>query len=174
MALAAAGCAGPGRSQAPWPASRTVPAGAAAACTAAALRITAGREGENGGAHGDIEFTNTGGRPCVLRGMPAVSILRASGAPLPVRQVPADGVTIRPVTLPPGGRGAADLVVFWANWCGQRPGPLLVRIAMPGGGQVTGPFNGPPGYDYVPRCLSPGQPSEISVISAYRPAPAQH
>ena len=148
-----------------------MPAPAAAACAAGVLRILAGREGEEGGAHGDIEVTNAGARPCVLRGMPAVSILRASGKPLPVQQRPADGVTISPVTLPARGHGAVGLVVFWANWCGPRPGPLMLRIAIPGTGSVTGPFNGPPDYDYVPPCVDPGQPSRISVTSAYQPAP---
>jgi Protein of unknown function (DUF4232) len=169
--LAVTGCTGPGTSPARPAGSQTVPA--ATACAAAALRILAGREGEQGTAAGFIEFTNAGARPCMLRGMPAVSILRASGTPLPVRQVPGPtgGVTIGPATLPARGRGAAELVVSWANWCGPRPGPLLVRIAIPGVGLVTGPFDGPPDYDYVPPCLAPGQPSEISVISAYQPAP---
>jgi len=134
------------------------------------LRIRAGREGENGGAHGDIEFTNAGSRPCVLRGLPQAAIVQAGGKPLPVRLVRAPNRSLSPVVLAPGALDAADLVVFWANWCGRPPGPLSVRITMPaGGGVVTGPFNGPPDYSFVPQCPGPGQPSTISVTGAYQP-----
>ncbi len=62
------------------------------------LRIRAGREGENEGAHvGDIEFTNVGSRPCVLRGLPWVTIVRVDGRSLSVRLVrPADGTAVGP------------------------------------------------------------------------------
>jgi Protein of unknown function (DUF4232) len=134
------------------------------------LRISAGREGEAGGAHGDVEFTNAGARPCVLRGVPQVAITLAGGKPLPVRQMRAPNLSPSPVVLPPGALDAADLVVFWANWCGRPPGPLSVHVTLPaGGGVVTGPFNGPPDHDYVPHCTSPGRPSTISVIDAYGP-----
>jgi hypothetical protein len=134
------------------------------------LQIRAGREGEEGGAHGDIEFTNVGSRPCVLRGVPRAAIVQADGKPLPVRLVRAPNLSLSPVVLAPGALDAADLVVFWANWCGRPPGPLSVRITLPaGGGVITGPFNGPPDYNFVPQCPGPGQPSTISVIDAYGP-----
>jgi hypothetical protein len=41
------------------------------------LRIRAGRQGEESGAHGDIEFTNVGSRPCVLRGLPQAVVAQA-------------------------------------------------------------------------------------------------
>lgn len=154
--------AGPGR-----PASPTV--SAAALCASAMLRIRGGRQGENQGAHGDIEFTNIGSRPCVLRGLPRVAIVQANGKSLPVRLVRVPNLSLSPVVLPPGSPDAADLVVYWANWCGRPPGPLSVRITLPAGGVVTGPFNGPPDYNLVPPCPSPGQPSTISVIDAYGP-----
>ena len=139
-------------------------------CASAVLRIRAGRQGENEGAHGDIEFTNVGSGPCALRGLPQVALARTGGKSLPVRQARAPDLSLRPVVLPPGRPGPADLVVVWANWCGPAPGPLSVRITLPGGGVVTGPFNGPPDYDFVPPCLAPGQPSTISVTDAYQPA----
>ena len=80
------------------------------------LRIRAGREGEGSGAHGDIEFTNAGARPCVLRGVPQVAVVQAGGKPLPVRLERAPGLSTGPVVLPPSALDAADLVVFWANW----------------------------------------------------------
>ena len=134
------------------------------------LQIRAGREGEGGGAHGDIEFTNAGSRPCVLRGLPRVAIVQAGGVSLPVRLVPAQDLSLRSVVLPPGALDAADLVVFWANWCGRLPGPLSVRVTLPaGGGQITGPFNGPPDYNFVPQCTDSGQASSISITEAYSP-----
>ena len=145
---------------------------AVALCTSPMLRIKAGREGESQGAHGDIEFTNVGSRPCVLRGLPQVAIVAANGKSLPVRLVRAPDLSLSPVVLPTGTLDAADLVVFWANWCGRPPGPLSVRITLSAGGVVTGPFNGPPDYNLVPGCPGPGHPSTISVIDAYGPAPA--
>jgi hypothetical protein len=134
------------------------------------LRISAGREGESQGVHGDVEFTDVSGRPCVLRGLPGVAIVTGHGRPPPVRLARAAGLLLRPVTLRPGQRDAADLVIFWANWCGPRLGRRLgVRVTLPAHGVITGPFNGPPGYDAIPRCVSPGQSSVISVIAAYLP-----
>jgi hypothetical protein len=63
---------------------------------------------------------------------------------------------------------AALLTVYWTNWCGRRPGPLRLRITLPGsGGVLVVPFNGPPGYSYVPGCVSPGRASTIAVVSAH-------
>jgi hypothetical protein len=73
------------------------------------LRISAGREGEAGGAHGDVGFTNAGSRPCVLRGVPLVAIARAGGKPLPVRQMRAANLSAGPVVLLPG---ALDALLF--------------------------------------------------------------
>jgi hypothetical protein len=174
-ALALAGCTTPTRPGAGLPSGRpSRPASptvlADVSCTSAMLRIRAGREGEGGGAHGDIEFTNAGARPCVLRGVPQVAVVQTGGKPLPVRLERAPGLSPGPVVLPPGVLDAADLVVFWANWCGRPPGPLSVRVTLPaGGGVVTGPFNGPPDDNAVPQCPSPGHPSTISVVEAYGP-----
>jgi Protein of unknown function (DUF4232) len=171
--LVLAGCgasARPASSRHPVGPDRPASAAISVSCTSEALRIRAGREGENGGAHGDVEFTNVGSRPCVLRGLPRVAIVQADGKLLPVRLVRAPNLSLSPVVLAPGTLDAADLVVFWANWCGRPPGPLSVRVTLPaGGGGVTGPFNGPPDYSFVPGCPSPGRRSTVSVIDAYGP-----
>lgn len=172
--LALAGCTASARSANPGrqpaganPASATV--SAAIPCAAAELRIRAGREGDSEGAHGDVEFTNVGSRPCVLRGLPRVAIIRAGGGSLAVRLLRAPNVSLRLVVLPSGRLDAADLVIYWANWCGRPPGPLSIRVTLPAGGAVTGPFNGPPDYNFVPDCIQHGQPSTVSVIDAYGP-----
>lgn len=43
-------------------------------------------------------------------------------------------------------------------------GPTRVRITLPGGGTVTGPFDGPPLYDFVPRCDNPSEPSFMELL----------
>jgi Domain of unknown function (DUF4232) len=169
---ASAGPAGPGQHSAGPGRAASAAVWAAVACAGAVLRIRAGRQGEQGGAHGDVEFTNVGPRPCVLRGLPRVAIVRAAGQSLAVRLVRAPDLSLSPAVLSPGRLDAADLAVYWANWCGRPPGPLSVRVMFPAGGVVTGSFNGPPDYDFVPPCLSPAQPSTVSVSWAYGPGPA--
>jgi hypothetical protein len=34
---------------------------------------------------------------------------------------------------------------------------------------VTGPFNGPPDYNFVPTCLSRRTPSTLWIVDAYEP-----
>jgi hypothetical protein len=52
------------------------------------------------GAHADIEFTNVGSGPCILRGLPWVAIVQADGTSLPVQQVLAPDLSVSPVVLP--------------------------------------------------------------------------
>jgi hypothetical protein len=138
-------------------------------CAAAMLRIRAGREGEGPGAHGDIDFTDVARARCVLRGLPAVAIATSAGNLLPVTLTRTAGVTAQQVLLAPGRADAAELVVFWSNWCGRAPGPLTVRVPLPAGsGTVTGSFDGPPDYDFVPPCLNAHQRSTVSVVAAYQ------
>jgi hypothetical protein len=115
---------------------------------------------------GVIDITNTGRRACTLHGIPKVEILRPDGSALGVRQAPPAG-SAHPLVLPPGRRLAA-LTVSWANWCHGSPGPLFLRITLPGAGAaLVVPFDGPPNYNYVPRCTDPGHASTIAVLNPY-------
>lgn len=137
-----------------------------APCTPGALRVHGGRQGVEEGAHGDVELVNVSATACVLDGMPQLSMIRANGAALPVRQQAATG-TLHARTLT-AHDGSAWLALFWSNWCGARPGPLNIALRLPGArGTVQGPFNGPPDYDLVPACGAPGQPSIVQVVDAY-------
>jgi Protein of unknown function (DUF4232) len=125
--------------------------------------------GRDGGAYGDIELSNVGSFTCILRGLPQVAIVQAGGTSLPVQQVLAPDLSLSPVVLPSGQLDAADLIVYWANWCGPPPGPLSVRATLAGGGVVTRPANGSPAYNFVPDWVGSGQPSTVSVMHAYAP-----
>ena len=142
----------------------------AAACRADALSVHGGRQG--GGfqsAHADVVFTNVGPAPCRLAGVPTVALLDAQGTALPVQQhtAPAPQATLHGVVLLPR-QGTAWLSFSWTNWCGAKPGPLRISVTLPtNGGTVTGDFDGPPDYNYVPGCVQHGQASTIEVLSAY-------
>ena len=143
----------------PKPASPT-----AAPCSADQLSGRGGRQGENGGAHGDIELTNSAATPCLLDGLATVMLV-AAGRPLGIEQhLPADA-TISRVTVEPGSVSHTDLTLYWSNWCSTDPGPLTASITLPhAGGTLSIPFNGPPDYNYLPRCDDASQPSTIQVL----------
>lgn len=70
-------------------------------------RRAAGREH---GAHGDLVFTNTGSKACLLEGLPTVlALIRADGNVLATRTLPAQG-TVASLPLDPGGTG--EMVVY--------------------------------------------------------------
>jgi hypothetical protein len=168
----AAGSARPGssspRSSAPA-ASLSAPS-ADQLCTASALRSRGGRQGENMGAHGDIWFTNIGPRPCILRGIPRVKLLRADGSLLAVHRAHSPAPFNHTVVLAPGKPHTAWLEVYWSNWCGPPPGALRLQISLAHGrGTLTITFDGPPDGNYVPVCLARGRPSTLAVIDAYVP-----
>jgi hypothetical protein len=133
-------------------------------CVASDLRGRGGRQGESGGAHGDIELTNTATTACGLVSLPSVT-LRSGATELPLEQRP-------PSDLAPSSRlmriepsATAGLTLYWSNWCKPDPGPLQVEMTLPsGGGILIVPFNGPPNYDYVPRCDAPEQSSTLQIV----------
>jgi len=155
------------------PAASLSAASPAQLCTAGALHARGGREGESLGAHGDIWFTNVGPRPCILRGVPRVTLVSAGGAPLAVHRARSPVPFTHTVVLAPGKPRAAWLEVYWSNWCGHPPGPLRLQISLAHGrGTLTSTFDGPPDGRYVPRCLAHGRPSTLAVIDAYIPGSA--
>ena len=143
-----------------------VAATAAPLCTARALRLAGGREGTSETAIGFIQFTNTGARPCTLRGYPRLALIWHSRR-LRVRDGRSGDLVQQAAVLAPGKADAAQLVVQWGNWCGRRARQLSVRITIPGTGTMTMPFNGPPDWDYTPQCVQPGAPSQLLVVTAY-------
>lgn len=136
------------------------------ACSAASLELRGGRiAGGTGTAHADLYFTNVGPAPCSLMGQPkSVVFLIADGSPLAVTTTGPEPDPVPPATLAPGVRDAASVAYNWANWCGKTPGPLRVRVELPDGGSVTGPFDGPPEYNLVPRCDNPSAPSTLILL----------
>jgi hypothetical protein len=135
-------------------------------CNAARLEVRGGRMGGGTGtAHADLYFTNVGSMSCSLSGEPKrVEFLRTDGTALAITPQGPEPPPVPAATLGPGVRDAASVAYNWANWCGTTPGPLRVRVDLPTGGSVTGPFDGPPGYDLVPRCDQPGQPSSLILL----------
>jgi hypothetical protein len=93
----------------------------------------------------------------------------AAGRPLGIEQRPPGDGTTSLVTVEPGAVPHIDLTLYWSNWCHADPGPLTASIALPhAGGTLSVPFNGPPAYNYVPRCDDAGQPSTIQVLGYTR------
>jgi len=155
-----------------WPATpaaqaTTIPVGTPA-CAPSQLRARGGRQGGGfvGEALGQVVLTNAGPGTCVLSGTPSVALLTAGGQPLSATALPADLQVNQPRLLRPGASGGLDL--YWSNWCGAAPGPLDVAVTLAGDATaVTGPFNGPPGYDFVPACRDATQPSTLTVTGAF-------
>jgi hypothetical protein len=162
---------------------RARPVEPAAPCRAAALRVV-GRgfrfDPALAGGTGTTSLRNAGRAPCQLTGRPTVRLVGAPRAPAqrqePAPAQPAAFPAIVPpaaalLALPPGG--TAVLGVDWRNWCvpgaGRSPKPLVppraVRVTLPsGGGSID------VGYDAVPACDEPAQPSTIAV-RPFAPAP---
>jgi photosystem II stability/assembly factor-like uncharacterized protein len=135
-------------------------------CLASALQVRGGSiGGGTGTAHAEILFTNVGSSPCSLSGQPkTVEFLTANGIPLALMPTGAQPDPVPPATLAPGVRDAASVAYGWSNWCGKAPGSLRVRVELPEGGSVTGPFDGPPEGNYVPRCDNPSGGSALELL----------
>lgn len=146
------------------PASAGQPGVRAGPCQASGLRVSGGRQGESGGAHGEIVVTNTGQGACTLEGPPTVEILKAGGEPLVIWQL---SNTLPTGTFVLGPGQTASAAVHWSNWCQANPGALDIAIRL-SAGSVAGPFNGPPDYDYVPGCINPTGTSTLQVVQSYQ------
>lgn len=144
----------------------TPPTQGAAPCTAHELRALGG--GRQGGgfqtAAAVVELENTGSAACVLDRAPsALSLVGAGGTASALAVTYQPGAARTALSLRPGAVADADL--NWANWCHGDPGPLRVRLTLPGGvGTVESPFDGPPDYAYVPGCTASGRPSTVTFL----------
>jgi|GEM_PF-6589320 hypothetical protein len=119
------------------------------------------------GASGTLVLTNETGESCRLTGIARLSLVGRSGASLAVayRQPTSP---VRPLVLAAGA--SAQVIVYWWNWCGSQPGPLAVRITLPGhAGTLVAPFDGPPADRIVPACLSCAKDSWVAIADAFEP-----
>jgi hypothetical protein len=131
------------------------------------------------GGTGAATLRNAGQAPCRLTGRPTVRLVGAPRGPAQQQvSAPAQSPafpTIQPplgtlMALPPGGD--AVLGVDWRNWCvpgaGRSAKPLVppraVRVTLPGAGSID------VGYDAVPACDNPADPSTVAV-RPFAPAP---
>jgi Domain of unknown function (DUF4232) len=159
------------------------PALPAAPCRASQLRVAgSGLQFVPGvvGGTGVVALRNTGPASCGLTGWPTVRLVGAPRAPaqrqvdLPA-QVPTFPQVLQPAAtlraLAPGA--TATLSIDWINWCvpgavgsakPQVP-PAAVRITL---GRGLGSLD--VGYNAVPDCDTPGQPSTIGV-KPFAPSP---
>ncbi len=143
---------------------------APAGCVASDLSVHGGRQGGGfvGVAHGMVVVTNTTTAACVLAGYPTVALLNQNGTALDIQRQPAPATPKNSIVLAAGQ--SAGMSFEWANWCSGAPGPLRISIApYRATGSVVGPFDGPPGYDFVPGCQDSSQPSAIEALSPYAP-----
>lgn len=131
------------------------------------------------GGTGIVTLRNAGPAECRLTGRPQVRIVGAKPAPQQAQSaLPSVAPSFPQVTpldtaleaLPAGGR--ATLTIDWRNWCLPRVAqgakavpPKAIRITLPGtGGSLQA------GYNAVPGCDTPGQPSTLGV-RPFQPAP---
>jgi hypothetical protein len=87
---------------------------------------------------GVIDLTNTGSRPCTLRGYPAVRLLSPAGTVIRAPESRGRRLNPKPVTWPrivvrPGR--SAWVNVISSNWCGPRPAAW--RLLLPGSGALV-------------------------------------
>jgi hypothetical protein len=172
----------------PWQAAvpaalRASPVTAAPACRASRLKVVGigflFAPALSGGT-GSVSVRNAGPGACGLTGRPAVRVVGGSRQPLQRQEsLPAELAPF-PKVLPPAstlrslpGGGTATLTVDWRNWC--VPGaagatkpltpPRALRVTLAGG---LGSLD--IGYDAVPSCDSPSEPSTLGV-RPFQPSP---
>jgi len=137
-------------------------------CVAPDVSVRGGRMGGGTGtAHVDLFFTNFGPGACTLAGAPiSIAFFRVDGSQLSIATLAPDPNATggAPAVLAPGMPDAASVAFNWSNWCGAAPGPLHVRLTIPGGGTLTGPLDGPPESNFVPRCDQPTEPSGLELL----------
>jgi hypothetical protein len=169
VAAMAVGCSSaplsPKQSSRPVQRVLTSPSGVSspvAACRPEWLAVHGGREGADGTASGFVEVKNVGSVPCALWGAPDVRLLARGNVEMSVQQRPAASPALGPVVVAEGN--VAELTLTWSNWCRKSPDPVRISLKFPStGGAVVGPFNGPPGYDFVPPCLGRAAPSAVQI-----------
>jgi hypothetical protein len=128
------------------------------ACTADRLGATAGWEGATGSLAGWVRLTSRAG--CRLGGYPAIQLLDRHHRALPTRTGRAGGSQVTPVLVRPGTAATATFV--WSNWCGPNPGPLGLRVTLPGGGTLVPAVDAGTPRGLAARCDAPGAPSTLS------------
>ena len=127
-------------------------------CDARDLRATITGDAGVGQRYGTIAVTITAAGPCVLGGVPAVTLRDGRGDTL-VAARRQNGVPISTVTLDPGQDATLDL--HWSNWCdGVIDGTPNATVVFAAG---KGSLDGLTGIG-VPPCLSdPGGASSLQV-----------
>jgi hypothetical protein len=139
-------------------------------CRPSQLTLVGGRQGGGfvGVALAVAVVSNKGPGICTLSGYPRIEMLSQRGDALRVSQPATPPAPKRnSIVL---GQGQGVFITFqWTNWCQANPGPLRVRLRLQGyRNGVTGSFDGPPFYDFVPACQNASQPSTLTVVSPFR------
>ena len=136
------------------------PAARPRACLATDLAARAAFQGATGAAEGGVVATNRSRSRCAVFGRPLVDLL-ANGHRLDVRQVLGRPTTNRRpqpyVALAPGE--AAFVHIRWSNWCGNRSGPVRLRLWI----QTVHPRVAVRGTIPAPRCDSAATRSTVAV-----------
>jgi hypothetical protein len=113
-------------------------------------------------------LTNTATHACLLTGYPTIVLFGQNGAALDIQAPPAPEAGKDSVVVSAGH--SASMNFDWTNWCSGVPGPLRISVTPDGTtGSLVGPFDGPPGYDFVPACRDSSQPSTLEALMPYRP-----
>lgn len=137
-------------------------------CSVSQVRVHGGRQGSMQAASGVVVIQNVGAT-CELDKVPSITLISVDGQPLNVHAAPLpNSPTLKVNRMQLRQDAAAEINVLWSNWCGAKPGQLLVKLRFAGGkASVEGPFDGPPNYNYVPLCTNAKAPSTVSVANAY-------